>query len=110
MEKRFIHDDNQLRENASPHGPYDSVIKLTPDHEVKAESEPLDSTMANLQAQIAEKDKELGELKDRYLRAMADNENARKRILQQSDETIRMQRENLLRELLPVVDNLERAV
>jgi molecular chaperone GrpE len=110
MEKRFNHDDNQLRENASPDGPDDSGIKLTPDQEVKAEPEPPDSTMASLQAQIAEKDKELGELKDRYLRALADNENARKRMRQQSDETIRMQRESLLRELLPVVDNLERAV
>jgi molecular chaperone GrpE len=111
MEKRFNHDDNELRENASPDGPVDKDIELTPDQEVKAEpADAPDSAIAKLQAQIAEKDKELAELKDRYLRALADSENARKRMRQQSDETVRMQRENLLRELLPIIDNLERAV
>jgi molecular chaperone GrpE len=109
MEKRFNH-DKELREKASPDVPADEGGELTPDQEVKAEPEGGDSTIANLQAQIAEKDKEIAELKDRYLRALADSENARKRLRQQSDETVRMQRENFLRELLPVVDNLERAV
>jgi molecular chaperone GrpE len=63
-----------------------------------------------LKAQLAEKDKEIAELKDKYLRTLADSENARKRIRQQSDESVRIQRENTLRDLLPVVDNLERAV
>jgi molecular chaperone GrpE len=63
-----------------------------------------------LQQQIAEKDKELADLKDKYLRVLADAENARKRIRQQSDDSVRVQRENLLRDLLPIVDNLERAV
>jgi len=63
-----------------------------------------------LQQQIAEKDKELADLKDKYLRVLAEAENARKRIRQQSDDSVRVQRENLLRDLLPIVDNLERAV
>src|SRR6202030_4805543 len=63
-----------------------------------------------LRAQLAEKDKEIAELKDKYLRTLADTENARKRIRQQSEESVRIQRENLLRDLLPIVDNLERAV
>src|SRR5216683_3236411 len=50
------------------------------------------------------------ELTDKYLRALADSDNARKRMRQQSEETVRLQRENLLRDLLPIVDNLERAV
>ncbi|HUY19863.1 MAG TPA: nucleotide exchange factor GrpE [Candidatus Binataceae bacterium] len=63
-----------------------------------------------LEAQLAEKDREIAELKDKYLRAVADFENARKRIRQQSEESVRLQRESLLRDLLPIVDNLERAV
>ena len=62
------------------------------------------------EAKLTENQKELAELKDKYLRALADHENARKRIRQQSEDSVRIQRENLLRELLPVVDNLERAV
>jgi molecular chaperone GrpE len=66
--------------------------------------------LEQLKAQLAEKDREVAELKDKYLRALADSENARKRIRQQSEETARIQREGLLRDLLPIVDNLERAV
>jgi molecular chaperone GrpE len=66
--------------------------------------------VAGLQALIAEKDKEIGELKDKYLRSLAESENARKRFRLQSEESVRLQRENLLRDLLPIIDNLERAV
>ena len=76
--------------------------------EAEAVAEP--PKVEELQKALAEKEKELAELKDKYLRALADSENARKRIRQQTDETIRRERENLLLELLPIVDNLERAV
>jgi molecular chaperone GrpE len=56
------------------------------------------------------KDKEIAELKDKYLRTLAESENTRRRIRQQSEESVRLQKENLLRDLLPIVDNLERAV
>ena len=106
MHKRFHDVDNQPEENGST----GEGIELTSDQAMEGEPERPDSIIQQLQAQIASKDKELAELKDRYLRSLAENENARKRMRQQSDETVRLQRENLLRELLPVVDNLERAV
>jgi molecular chaperone GrpE len=56
------------------------------------------------------KDKEIAELKDKYLRALAEHENARRRIRQQSEDSVKRQKENLLRDFLPMVDNLERAV
>jgi molecular chaperone GrpE len=64
----------------------------------------------SLEGQLAAKDAEIAELKDKYLRALADSENARKRIRQQADESVRIQRENILRDLLPIIDNLERAL
>jgi molecular chaperone GrpE len=64
----------------------------------------------DLEAQLAEKDKEIAELKDKYLRTLADSENARKRVRQQSEESVRIQREAILRDLLPIIDNLERAL
>src|SRR5271169_6888689 len=63
-----------------------------------------------LDAQLAEKDKEIAELKDKYLRTLADNENSRKRVRQQSEESVRIQREAILRDILPIIDNLERAL
>jgi molecular chaperone GrpE len=68
------------------------------------------SEVEKLHTQITEKDREIAELKDKYLRALAESENIRKRTRQQSEETVRLQRENLLRDLLPIADNLERAV
>jgi molecular chaperone GrpE len=65
---------------------------------------------AGLREQLAGKDKEIAELKDKYLRALAEADNVRKRMRQQSEETVRFQREGLLRDLLPITDNLERAV
>jgi molecular chaperone GrpE len=64
----------------------------------------------DLRAHLAETARELAELKDKYLRVLAENENARKRMRQQAEDNVRMEREKLLRELLPVVDNLERTV
>lgn len=81
-----------------------------PAAEVIDEVETLKAEVQALKASIAAKEKEIAELKDKYLRTLADSENARKRIRQQSEESVRLQRENLLRDLLPIVDNLERAV
>jgi molecular chaperone GrpE len=66
--------------------------------------------LESMRAQLAEKDKEIAELKDKYLRTLAESENARKRIRQQSEESVRIQREAILRDLLPIIDNLERAL
>ncbi|HTY55098.1 MAG TPA: nucleotide exchange factor GrpE, partial [Candidatus Binataceae bacterium] len=91
----------------------DEPIVLKPDEVV----DPVESGGAHTSAEveklntlIQEKDKEIAELKDKYLRVLADSENARKRIRQQSEESVRIQKEALIRDLLPIIDNLERAV
>jgi len=48
--------------------------------------------------------------KDQYLRALADLENYRKRAQREKEDAIRYANSNLLREMIPVIDNLERAV
>ena len=84
--------------------PAESPIELSPNDAVTAGAE------AELREQISLKDKEIAELKDKHLRALAETDNIRKRMRQQSEETVRLQRESLLRDLLPITDNLERAV
>ena len=86
----------------------DEAFHLGDDGGAEAASAGGDS--GSLEAQIAEKEKEIAELKDKYLRTLAESENARKRIRQQSEESVRIQRESILRDLLPIIDNLERAL
>ena len=69
-----------------------------------AEGEP--ATVDPLAAITAERD----DYKDRLLRLAADFENFKKRALRERQETLVKAREDTLREILPVIDNLERAV
>jgi molecular chaperone GrpE len=54
--------------------------------------------------------KELSRLKDRHLRLAAEFENFRKRSAQETGRRAAAQKESFIRELLPVIDNLERAL
>ncbi len=47
---------------------------------------------------------------EQYLRTLADMENLRKRTQREKEELAKYANENILREILPVIDNLERAV
>jgi len=53
---------------------------------------------------------EVAALRDQMLRLQADFENLRRRTLREKEEAWRYGHENLVKELLPTVDNLERAV
>lgn len=94
------------RDDAEANRP--DLVTLT--EEMEESGGATEAPSQELQTKFEEKEKELAELKDKYLRALADGENARKRIRQQSEETVRIQKEGLLRDLLPMVDNLERAI
>jgi molecular chaperone GrpE len=54
--------------------------------------------------------KDLAEQKDLYLRLAADFENFKKRSRQESEARAAAQKESFIVELLPVIDNLERAL
>jgi molecular chaperone GrpE len=53
---------------------------------------------------------EVAALKDQLLRLHADFENLRRRTLREKEEAWRYGHENLVKDLLPTVDNLERAI
>jgi molecular chaperone GrpE len=53
---------------------------------------------------------EIARVRDQLLRTAADYDNFRKRTRRELDDALKRGREELLRELLPVFDNLERAV
>ncbi len=53
---------------------------------------------------------EIQALKDRYLRMAAEYENQRRRMLREQQESAQFSNENLIKELLATVDNLDRAL
>lgn len=69
-----------------------------------------DGEIDRLNKQLESKESELKEAKDRYLRQLAELENFKKRIIREKEETLRFANETIVKDLLPVVDNLERAL
>jgi molecular chaperone GrpE len=66
--------------------------------------------LTRLRLALTEKTREADAAHDRHLRALAELDNARKRAQREREEYIRFANESLLRELLPVLDNFERAI
>jgi molecular chaperone GrpE len=65
---------------------------------------------ADLQAQLERREREAAEAQDRYVRALAEFDNYRKRTLRDRDEWRRQAQMELLREILPALDNFDRAM
>ncbi len=59
---------------------------------------------------LKEKEKEAQENYDRWLRAVAELENYKKRMTKEKLELSKYANEQLIKEILPIVDNLERAI
>ncbi|MGZ3568163.1 MAG: nucleotide exchange factor GrpE, partial [Thermodesulfobacteriota bacterium] len=63
-----------------------------------------------LKKKLEEKEKEIKEHHDRLLRLAADFENYKKRTAKEKEEWTKFANEDLIRAILPFIDNLERAV
>ena len=63
-----------------------------------------------LERDIADVTRELEALHDKYLRAVADFDNFRKRARKEQHEAVAFTTAALFREMLPVLDNLDRAI
>lgn len=69
-----------------------------------------ETTEEKLQAALADADEKFNELHDRYLRQMAEFENYRKRTLKEKSELILNGSANLMTAVLPVLDDMDRAL
>ncbi len=67
-------------------------------------------SVEDLQNSLASRAEEVQGLQDKYLRLAAEFENYKKLTLRDQREHVRFANERLLKELLPVIDNLERAI
>ncbi len=89
--------------------PADAVVEVAPPDAAPA-VDPAAAKLAELEGKVAALEKEKKDNWDRYLRSAADLENLRKRQKREVDDTKFETRGKVLKEMLPVVDNLERAI
>ena len=78
--------------------------------EVEAPEKPAEDPVAELKTKLDAAEKEAKDNKDRWLRAAADLENTRKRTKREIEDAKFEAKNKVLKEMLPVVDNLERAI
>jgi molecular chaperone GrpE len=69
-----------------------------------------DQKVARLEEELSFARDEVKELTDKYLRSLADLDNQRKRMVKEKEETQKYANERLILEILPVMDNFERAI
>jgi len=93
LNKIKIRDDSDQPEEARP----------KEEHPNKAKEE-------DPEARLQEKVKEAGENYDKYLRVSAEFENFKKRAEKENIETGKFANERLVKDLIPVLDNLDRAI
>ncbi len=84
-----------------------SVVKDLTEESSEQASVP---ELERLRQQLEAKEIEAKENYDRFLRQVAEVENLKKRMAREKTEAIRYANESLIRDLLPILDNLERAV
>lgn len=82
----------------------EEVVKKT------VELPPQQSEIDSLKGQLKEKDKMIEDNKNRFMRALADLDNYKKRASLEKDDLIRYSNEQLIKELLPAIDGFAKAI
>lgn len=96
------------KEAASDGG--DSVAASIQTDEVRQDGEAQEETPRDLEKELAEALQTAADSRDRLLRVAADFENFKKRMERERASMMKYAGEHILKEMLPVVDNLERAL
>ncbi len=98
-------------EHAHPAAPQGTEAPETTREEKSAEQPAQAKTEAEeLRARLEAKEKESAENQDRYMRAMAELDNYKKRVARDKEETIKYGNERLIKDILPILDSLDRAL
>ena len=99
--------DESNQSKPPPSGNVENEPRVPPPaaQDAAAPASAADAAETTIATLTAERDR----LKDQLLRSLADQDNFRKRSRRETEEATRKAREDTLRELLPVFDNLERA-
>ena len=93
--------------------PAEEIEVSVEDDKIDASAEASDQAVEetkSLEQQLTEAQEEAADLRDKMLRLAADYENFKKRIERERAVTMKYAGEYIFKEVLPVVDNLERAI
>jgi len=99
---------NQQEQEVQPDKPETEDSQEKPQENPEAAQE--NSSPVTPEAKIEELEKKLAELNDQLLRKAADFENYRKRMTREKQEITDFANQSLLLDLLPVIDDFERAI
>ena len=90
--------------------PVDSIVRKTQSHLSSEQPNKATQDLSSTASGSAQIQSELAEWNERYLRLAADFDNFKKRTARENERRAAEQKSALVQELLPVVDNLERAL
>jgi molecular chaperone GrpE len=97
-------------ENVSPENPAGDQISESPAAEETVRSGVETEAAESPEKKLACLEAQLAEAKDQYLRKAADFENFRKRMNREKQDAIEFANQNLLLDLIPIMDDFERAI
>ena len=80
------------------------------EHEEHKKKKRKEDPLEELRTALQEKERETAEFKERLLYQQAEFENFKKLKLKEKQDALRFGNETMVKELLPVIDNLERAI
>ncbi len=69
-----------------------------------------EESIASVREALEKKEAECREFQDKYVRTLAEMENFRKRMNREMNDSVKFANEKILGDLLPVIDNMERAI
>jgi molecular chaperone GrpE len=112
MEKKEIKKKNQNQKESEKEDQEDIIGTIGEELHLHLEEErqAKGKEIEGLKKKLEEKERELTEHHDRLLRLAADFENYKKRAAREKEDWTKFANEDLLRAILPLIDNLERAV
>ncbi len=115
MEEKKLNEEEELNsdtmsvEQEPAENPDNQNVESTEGKEDESTEEKVDET-AEVKKQLAMAEEQIAELKDKNLRQMAEFDNYRKRTLRERAELILNGGEKVITTLLPVIDDMERAI
>ena len=108
LDSRFRGNDTEQEQGNDPEQVCPAPV--APGPETSPENIQQHKEVADLNSQLLEKNEELHALNDKYLRLAAEFDNYKRRVQRDQQDTIRFANEKLFKDLLPTLDNLERAL